>query len=45
MNILIINARLNYPGWSEGGLNPAFMDVAEAFFTERGQADGSPGLG
>ena len=37
MKILIINAHLNYPGWSEGKLNLTFMDAAKAFFTERGQ--------
>jgi len=36
MKILIINAHLNYPGWSEGKLNLTFMDTAKAFFTERG---------
>ena len=35
MKILIINAHLNYPGWSEGKLNLTFMDAAKAFFTER----------
>jgi modulator of drug activity B len=38
MNVLIINAHLTYPGWSEGKLNMAFMDQAKAFFTERGHA-------
>ena len=37
MKILIINAHLTYPGWSEGKLNLTFMDAAKAFFTERGQ--------
>jgi hypothetical protein len=37
MKVLIINAHLNYPGWSEGRLNLTFMDAAKAFFTERGQ--------
>jgi hypothetical protein len=27
METLIINAHLNYPGWSEGKLNLAFMDM------------------
>ena len=36
MNILIINAHLTYPGWSEGRLNLAFMDLAKVFFVERG---------
>lgn len=35
MKILIINAHLNYPGWSEGKLNLAFMDLAKTFFAER----------
>jgi len=36
MNVLIINAHLTYPGWSEGKLNATFMEAAQAFFTERG---------
>ena len=36
MKILIINTHLTYPGWSEGKLNLAFMDLAKAFFVERG---------
>jgi modulator of drug activity B len=36
MKIFIINAHLNYPGWSEGKLNLAFMDTAKATFAERG---------
>jgi NADPH dehydrogenase (quinone) len=36
MKILIINAHLNYPGWSEGKLNLTFMDAAKTFFVERG---------
>jgi modulator of drug activity B len=36
MNILIINAHLTYPGWSEGKLNLTFMEAAKTFFTERG---------
>src|SRR5215208_4280461 len=36
MNILIINTHLTYAGWSEGKLNLAFMDLAKAFFAERG---------
>ena len=36
MKILIINTHLTYPGWSEGKLNFAFMDLAKAFFVERG---------
>nr|WP_306592101.1 NAD(P)H-dependent oxidoreductase [Geothrix sp. 21YS21S-4] len=34
--MLIINAHLSYPGWSEGKLNLAFMDFAKTFFAERG---------
>jgi modulator of drug activity B len=36
MNILIINAHLTYPGWSEGRLNLTFMEAAKAFFEQRG---------
>jgi modulator of drug activity B len=36
VNILIINAHLNYPGWSEGKLNLTFMECAKAFLLERG---------
>ncbi len=36
MKVLIINAHLSYPGWSEGRLNRAFMDHAKAFFAGRG---------
>jgi len=36
MKVLIINAHLTYPGWSEGKLNATFMEAAQAFFTERG---------
>ena len=36
MNVLIINTHLTYPGWSEGKLNLAFMEAANAFFVERG---------
>lgn len=36
MKVLLINAHLSYPGWSEGKLNLAFMDHAKAFFVERG---------
>jgi len=36
MNLLIINAHLTYPGWSEGKLNLIFMDAANAFFIQRG---------
>jgi hypothetical protein len=36
MKILLINTHLTYPGWSEGKVNLAFMDLAKAFFVERG---------
>jgi len=36
MKILIINIHLTYLGWSEGELNLAFMQLAKAFFVERG---------
>ncbi|MBF0570960.1 MAG: NAD(P)H-dependent oxidoreductase [Candidatus Omnitrophica bacterium] len=36
MKILIINAHLNYSGWSEGKLNTTFRELAKTFFTERG---------
>ena len=36
MKILSINTHLTYPGWSEGKLNLAFMNLAKAFFVERG---------
>ena len=36
MKILIINTHLTYPGWFEGKLNLAFMDLAKGFFVERG---------
>jgi Flavodoxin-like fold len=36
MKILSINTHLIYPGWYEGKLNLAFMDLAKAFFVERG---------
>ena len=36
MKILIINAHLTYPGWSEGKLNLTFMDAAKAFFVSAG---------
>jgi len=35
MNVLIINAHLTYPGWSEGRLNRTIMDVAKSFFELR----------
>ena len=36
MNILLINAHLTYPGWSEGRLNLTFLDCAKEFFTAQG---------
>ena len=36
MKLLLINTHLTYPGWSEGKVNLAFMDLAKAFFVERG---------
>ncbi|RYD66710.1 MAG: flavodoxin family protein [Verrucomicrobiaceae bacterium] len=36
MNVLIINAHLTYPGWSEGKLNRTFAETAKRFFMERG---------
>ena len=36
MKIFNINTHLTYPGWSEDKLNLAFMDLAKAFFVERG---------
>lgn len=36
MNILLINAHLNYPGWSEGKLNLTFMECAKEFFIQCG---------
>jgi modulator of drug activity B len=36
MKILLINAHLTYPGWSEGKLNLTFMKRAKAIFVERG---------
>jgi modulator of drug activity B len=36
MKIPIIKTHLTYPGWSEGKLNLAFMELAKAFFVERG---------
>lgn len=35
MKVLIINAHLTYPGWSEGRLNRTFIDTAKTFFAER----------
>ena len=36
MKVLLINAHHNYPGWSEGKLNMAMMDIATALFVEHG---------
>ena len=38
VNVLLINAHLNYPGWSEGKLNLTIMECAKAFFVERGHS-------
>ncbi|WPF66132.1 NAD(P)H-dependent oxidoreductase [Corynebacterium sp. 22KM0430] len=32
----MINAHLNYPGWSEGTLNRAVMEEAKGYFTAKG---------
>lgn len=32
--VLIINAHLNYPNWSEGVLNNTFHQTAKDFFTD-----------
>jgi modulator of drug activity B len=36
MNVLITNAHLNYPNWSEGTLNRSMSEVARDYFTEQG---------
>lgn len=36
MKIHIINAHLNYPNWSEGTLNDAMVETAQAYLTEQG---------
>jgi hypothetical protein len=36
MKILSINTHLTYPGWSEGKLNLAFMDLAKRFSRSAG---------
>jgi NADPH dehydrogenase (quinone) len=36
MNVLLINAHLNYPNWSEGTLNQAMTNIARNFFKETG---------
>jgi hypothetical protein len=36
METLIINTHLTYPGWSEGKLNLALMELAKTFFVEHG---------
>lgn len=33
--VLLINAHLTYPGWSEGKLNKAFFDKAKTFFISK----------
>lgn len=38
MNVLITNAHLNYPNWSEGALNRSMTDIAKDYFTEKGHA-------
>ncbi|MES2630432.1 MAG: NAD(P)H-dependent oxidoreductase [Patescibacteria group bacterium] len=36
MNVLITNAHLNYPNWSEGTLNKSMIEVAKDYFVEQG---------
>ena len=36
MNVHIINAHLNYPNWSEGGLNNAMVETAKSYFVQQG---------
>lgn len=36
MNVLITNAHLNYPGWSEGMLNKSMADLAKDYFISQG---------
>ncbi|QMU83748.1 NAD(P)H-dependent oxidoreductase [Paenarthrobacter ureafaciens] len=36
MNVLLIDAHLNYPGWSEGTLNSTMTDIAKSFYTDTG---------
>jgi len=36
MNVHIINTHLNYPNWSEGGLNNAMVETAKSYFVEQG---------
>ncbi|HSW99926.1 MAG TPA: NAD(P)H-dependent oxidoreductase [Patescibacteria group bacterium] len=36
MNVLIINAHLNYPSWSEGTLNRSMIEEAKTFLTQFG---------
>ena len=36
MNVLMINAHLNYPDWSEGSLNNAMSETAKTYLTEQG---------
>ncbi|MES2678247.1 MAG: NAD(P)H-dependent oxidoreductase [Bacteroidota bacterium] len=33
--VLLIDTHLNYPNWTEGKLNRAFIEVAKEFFTSR----------
>lgn len=34
--VLLVNAHLTYPNWSEGTINKAFQDKAKSFFEESG---------
>lgn len=36
MNVLVINAHLNYPNWSEGTLNKSMVEVVKTFFVSQG---------
>lgn len=36
MNVLIINAHLNYPNWSEGTLSKSMIQVAKDYFAQQG---------
>ncbi len=36
MNVLLINAHHEYPGWSTGKLNHSAQEVAKDLFTGRG---------
>ncbi|MEJ5145309.1 NAD(P)H-dependent oxidoreductase [Sphingobacterium sp. MYb388] len=35
-NVLLINAHLTYPNWSEGTLNRSFIEAAKDFFLSKG---------